>query len=103
MEPGFRIVLTMHIHAGMEEGFEQTWAKVGAAVSGHHANLGHWLLRSTDEAGVYYIMSDWVDEQRFREFERSWEHGEHRAMLHPYRSSASITTMRVVGHLAVTP
>lgn len=33
-------------------------------------------MRCSDEAGVYYIMSDWVDEPRFREFEHSWEHGD---------------------------
>ncbi|MBP2708283.1 antibiotic biosynthesis monooxygenase [Microbispora sp. RL4-1S] len=98
-EPGFRVVLTMHIHPGVEEEFEQAWRAVGAAVTDHPANLGHWLLRSADEKGVYYINSDWVDEKHFREFEESWEHGEHRAKLHPYRASATIATMHVVGHL----
>ncbi|GAA3602650.1 antibiotic biosynthesis monooxygenase [Nonomuraea rosea] len=97
--PGFRVLLKMHIHSGMEDEFEQAWRSVGAAVTEHPANLGHWLMRSTSEDSVYYISSDWVDERRFREFEESWEHGEHRALLHPYRESATISTMHVVGHL----
>ncbi|MFI6496463.1 antibiotic biosynthesis monooxygenase family protein [Nonomuraea typhae] len=97
--PGFRVILTMNIRSGMQEEFERVWRSVGAAVTDHPANLGHWLMRSTGDEGVYYICSDWVDERRFREFEESWEHGEHRALLHPYRESATITTMHVVGSL----
>src|SRR5262245_672336 len=97
----------MHIHTGMEDGFERTWRSVAAAVTSHPANLGHWLMRSGDEDGVYYIGSDWVDEPRFREFEGSAEHIAHRQQLHPYRASGSIATMHVVQHMAaqgaVTP
>lgn len=98
--PGFRVLLTMHVHEGMEEAFEKTWHSVADAVTGHPANLGHWLMRSTEGPSntVYYIGSDWVDEERFREFERSDIHLEHRARLHPYRSSGSIATMRVLHH-----
>lgn len=98
--PGFRVLLTMHVHPGMEPAFEQTWHSVAEAVTGHPANLGHWLMRSTEsgDATVYYIGSDWIDEARFREFEQSEVHLEHRARLHPYRSSGSIATMRVLRH-----
>src|SRR5690606_3823290 len=92
----FRVMLRMLIQPGMEQGFERTWHEVGEAVTGHPANLGQWLARSLDEEGVYYIVSDWIDEPRFREFEHSARHLEHRTRLHPYRSSASMTTMQVV-------
>jgi heme-degrading monooxygenase HmoA len=97
----FRVLLRMGIRPGMEQEFEQTWHRVGSAIVQHPANLGHWLCRSTeqhstDEDSVYYIISDWVDEPHFREFEHSAAHVEHRTKLHPFRSSGSMATMRVV-------
>lgn len=92
----FRVMLRMNIHPGMEQEFEQTWHRVGSAIVAHPANIGHWLSRSADEESVYYVVSDWVDEPRFREFEHSPEHVEHRTKLHPYRSGGSMTTMHVV-------
>jgi len=92
----FRVMLRMTIHPGMEREFEQTWHRVGSAIVAHPANLGHWLSRSTEEESVYYVVSDWVYEPRFREFEHSAAHVEHRTKLHPYRSGGSMTTMRVV-------
>ena len=72
---------------------------VGDSVTDHPANLGQWLARSLDEEGVYYITSDWTDEERFREFERSDRHLTHRQKLHPYRSDGSMVTMRIVAAL----
>lgn len=95
----FRVLLTMQIKPGMGDDFERVWREVGDSVTSHPANLGQWLSRSTEEADVYYIMSDWVDEARFREFEHSDRHIEHRQLLHPYRSGGSMATMRVVAHL----
>lgn len=91
----FRVMLRMDIHPGMEREFEAVWCQVGSVITGHPANLGQWLSRSQDEAGVYYVVSDWVSEERFREFERSDEHLEHRTRLHPYRSGGSMVTMEV--------
>jgi heme-degrading monooxygenase HmoA len=95
-EPVFRVMLRMEIRPGMEKDFEQTWYAIGEGVTGHLANLGQWLSRSEEEPGVYYIVSDWTDEQRFREFEHSEAHLEHRTKLHPFRAGGSMTTMRVV-------
>lgn len=95
----FRVMLRMQIKPGMGPDFERVWAEVGDSVTGHPANLGQWLSRSLEEDGVYYIVSDWVDEPLFREFETSARHLEHRHKLHPYRSGGSMTTMRVVAHL----
>jgi len=92
-------MLRMQIKPGMEAAFEQTWASVGGAITGHDANLGQWLSRSDDEDGVYYIISDWVDEPRFRAFELSQAHVEHRTKLHPFRDGGSMMTMHVVFHM----
>jgi heme-degrading monooxygenase HmoA len=105
----FRVMLRMRIKPGLAEEFERTWVEVGDSVTSHPANLGQWLSRSDEkdgadeEADVYYIVSDWVDEPRFREFETSDRHLEHRRKLHPYRSGGSMTTMHVVAHLTGAP
>jgi len=95
----FRVMLRMEINSGMEADFERTWTEVGDSVTSHPANLGQWLSRSIDEPGVYYIVSDWVDEPQFREFEHSDGHLTHRQKLHPFRSGGSMVTMHVVAHL----
>jgi heme-degrading monooxygenase HmoA len=95
-QPVFRVLLRMQIRPGMAEEFERTWFDIGSSVTAHPANLGQWLARSEEEDSVYYIVSDWTDEPRFREFEHSEGHLAHRAKLHPFRSSGSMTTMQVV-------
>jgi heme-degrading monooxygenase HmoA len=95
----FRVMLRMQIKPGLAEEFERTWTAVGDSVTSHPANLGQWLSRSADEDDIYYIVSDWVDEPRFREFETSDRHLEHRQKLHPYRSGGTMATMQVVAHL----
>jgi heme-degrading monooxygenase HmoA len=97
----FRVMLRMEIKNGMEDAFESTWLKIGDSVTSHPANLGQWLCRS-DEPGVYYITSDWVNEPGFREFETSDRHIDHRQKLHPYRSGGAMHTMHVVAHLPGT-
>ncbi|WP_043264767.1 antibiotic biosynthesis monooxygenase family protein [Streptomyces sp. CT34] len=96
----FRVMLRMQIKTGMENDFEQVWREVGDSVTDHPANIGQWLSRSAEEEGIYYIVSDWVDEPQFREFETSDGHLKHRQLLHPYRSGGSMTTMHVVAALA---
>ncbi|GAA2411500.1 antibiotic biosynthesis monooxygenase [Actinomadura vinacea] len=99
----FRVMLRMQIVPGKEQDFERVWYSIGDAVNSNPANLGQWLLRDTVEDGVYYIMSDWVDETRFREFERSAGHVEHRKKLHPYRLHGSMVAMNVVYDLGRRP
>lgn len=102
----FRVILRMEIRPGMEEEFERTWLAIGDTVSGHPANLGQWLMRRDAGAGSsagpaeYFIVSDWVDEPRFREFERSEQHLHHRRKLHPYRLGGEMWTMNGVAFLA---
>jgi heme-degrading monooxygenase HmoA len=98
----FRVMLQMQIKDGLAEEFERVWRDVGGSVTSHPANLGQWLSRSNEDGNVYYIVSDWTDESRFREFETSDRHLEHRQKLHPYRSGGSMTTMTVVAHLGAT-
>ncbi|OXM62284.1 antibiotic biosynthesis monooxygenase [Amycolatopsis sp. KNN50.9b] len=95
----FRVVLRMEIEPGMERDFERVWLEIGDSVTTHPASLGQWLARDADDPGVYYITSDWVDEPRFREFETSRRHIEHRRKLHPYRTGGSMSTMHVVAHV----
>ncbi|WP_369032416.1 MULTISPECIES: antibiotic biosynthesis monooxygenase family protein [Streptomyces] len=100
----FRVMLRMQIKPGMEADFEQMWKEVGGSVTNHPANRGQWLSRSTtvDEDDIYYIISDWVDEPQFRQFETSDTHLQHRTRLHPYRSGGSMATMNIVASLSRT-
>ena len=97
----FRVMLRMQIKPGMEADFERMWQEVGDSVTGHPANRGQWLAKSTaeNEDGIYYIVSDWVDEPQFRAFETSDTHLQHRTKLHPFRSGGSMATMRIVASL----
>ena len=88
----FRVMLTMHVHPGLEAEFERTWLEIGDQVTSHPANLGQWLIRSADEPSTFYIISDWVNERLFREFEATPGHLEHRKILHPLRASGSMLT-----------
>ncbi|MEJ3750553.1 antibiotic biosynthesis monooxygenase family protein [Actinomycetes bacterium KLBMP 9797] len=92
----FRVLLRFEIRHGMAADFEQVWLSIGSVITDHPANLGQWLARATDEENVYYVISDWVDEPRFREFEHSEAHLEHRKKLHPFRTGGAMHTMTVV-------
>ncbi|MFD9908746.1 antibiotic biosynthesis monooxygenase family protein [Streptomyces sp. NPDC059063] len=92
----FRVLLRAEIRPGMADEWERTWLDIGNVVTGHPANLGQWLMRSDEEEHVYYILSEWVSEPRFREFEQSDQHLEHRKKLHPFRSGGAMWTMTVV-------
>jgi len=98
----FRVMLQMEIKDGMGPAFEARWIEIGESVTSHPANLGQWLCRS-DEAGAYIIVSDWVDEPGFREFETSERHVEHREKLHPFRQGGAMYTMTVVAYLPGSP
>jgi heme-degrading monooxygenase HmoA len=94
--PAFRVMLRFEINPGMETDFERTWLSIGNVITDHPANIGQWLTKSTEEDAVYYVVSDWVDEPRFREFEHSAEHVEHRKKLHPFRHGGAMYTMNMV-------
>lgn len=95
----FRVMLRMQIKPDVEADFERVWLEIGDSITSHPANLGQWLFRNVEEPAIYYIVSDWVDESRFREFEKSDRHVVHRQKLHPFRSGSSMAIMQTVAHL----
>lgn len=99
-ESAFRVTLRMEIKPGLAAQFEQAWYAGADVITGQRANLGQWLSRAAEEPDVYYIVSDWVDEPSFREYEHSDAHLAHRQTLHPYRHAGSMTTMHVLHELA---
>lgn len=96
MAAGYRVMLRMQVLPGRGAEFEQAWREGATMIDREPANVGQQLSRSDEEEDVYYIVSDWVDEPSFRDYETSERHREHRARLHPYRSGGSMTTMRIV-------
>lgn len=95
-DQAFRVLLRMQAVAGRESDFESTWLEVGALVACQPGNLGQWLMRSQDDPSAFYVMSDWVDEAHFRDFEHGEVNAGNRRMLQAVRTSVSMTTMRVV-------
>src|SRR5215216_2620750 len=92
----FRVLLRFEIKPGLGSEFEQAWRSIGGVITDHPANLGQWLAKGTDEEDIYYVISDWVDEPHFREFEHSDAHVEHRKKLHPFRTGGAMHTMTLV-------
>lgn len=92
----YRVLLRMQVVPGQEENFERAWTEGARTIAAEPANVAQWLSRGDGEDGVYYIVSDWVDEPSFRAYETSERHQVHRARLHPYRSAGSMTTMTIV-------
>jgi heme oxygenase (mycobilin-producing) len=92
----FRVLLRMQAAAGRESDFESAWLEVGALVASQPGNRGQWLMRGHDEPGVFYVMSDWVDEAHFRDFEHGDVNAGNRRRLQAVRTSVAMTTMRVV-------
>ncbi|MCW2691168.1 MAG: Heme-degrading monooxygenase HmoA [Mycobacterium sp.] len=102
MSDPFRVMLAMEVAPELETEFERAWREGTAVIASHPANLAHWLSKSTGQDHLYYIVSDWTDEESFRAFERSDAHLAHRAKLHPYRSGGSFHTMRVLARIDAT-
>jgi heme-degrading monooxygenase HmoA len=96
----FRVMVRMQVEQGLEKDFERAWQEVGDSVARNPKNLGQWLSRSLTEEGIYYLISDWVDEPSFREFEKSDAHRVHHEQLNPYRSGKSMVPMQVVAQRA---
>lgn len=96
----YRVMLRMQVVPGQETQFEEAWRSGAATIGREPANLGQWLSRSDEDDAVYYIVSDWVDEPSFRDYEGSARHREHRSRLHPYRADGSMATMRLIASVA---
>jgi heme-degrading monooxygenase HmoA len=98
-------MLTMRVRPGGGEVFEQVIAEVAAAVAARPGNLGQRVFRAdtaggADDSATYYVFSDWVDEDAFREHERSAGHRERVARLGAVREESAMTTMTPVAEWA---
>ncbi|MEV6982140.1 antibiotic biosynthesis monooxygenase [Sphaerisporangium sp. NPDC051017] len=92
----YRVMVKMRVHPGMERDFERTWREIAATIARQPANVGQSLAKSPDEDGVYYIVSDWENEEKFRRFEHSPEHAANRMRLDPFRDSACTSMIPMV-------
>ncbi|GII78899.1 hypothetical protein Sru01_38810 [Sphaerisporangium rufum] len=100
-----RVMVTMRIHPGMEREFEKTWRDIATTIARHPANRGQTLAKSPADGGIYHIISDWENEERFHQFEHSPEHAANRMRLDPYRDPAgtSMTPMTILERLDHRP
>ncbi|MFE9253820.1 antibiotic biosynthesis monooxygenase family protein [Streptomyces sp. NPDC006879] len=89
----------MEIFPEMAGDFEQTWGEIAQSIAYEPANLGQTLVRDTEEVGVYWVLTDWVDEPRFRAFELSARHVVHRQRLKPFRKGGGMNVTEVVTHV----
>ncbi|MBP2337202.1 heme-degrading monooxygenase HmoA [Saccharothrix coeruleofusca] len=96
----YRVMLRMRVRPGGTGVFEEVIAEVAAAVAARPGNLGQRVFRAdaggADGPATYYVFSDWVDEEAFREHERSAEHRERIARLGAVREESAMTTMTPV-------
>lgn len=94
-----RVILRMEVHPEMAADFEKVWLSVGQSIAREPANRGQTLVRSTEEEGVYYVLTDWADERAFRAFEVSDRHTLHRQRLKPFRRGGDMAVTEVVHRL----
>ncbi|MFD5589671.1 antibiotic biosynthesis monooxygenase family protein [Streptomyces sp. NPDC127063] len=94
-----RVILRMEVHPEMVADFERVWLSVGESIAREPANRGQTLVRSTEEEGVYYVLTDWADERAFRDFEVSPRHTLHRQRLKPFRRGGDMAVTEVVHRL----
>ncbi|QMU78161.1 antibiotic biosynthesis monooxygenase [Streptacidiphilus sp. PB12-B1b] len=95
----FRVILRMEVRAELAQQFEQVWLEVGALIAEEPANLAQALVRSVEEQGVYYVITDWRSKAQFHTFEHSAAHVEHRRRLKPFRTGGGMSLTEVVYQL----
>lgn len=91
-----RVLLSIEIHAGQQDEFEQLWWEHARTVANDSANLGQSLSVQTDSAANYVVITDWADEPAFRAFERSNAQQEYLKRLWPLRAGGSMTLLRTI-------
>jgi heme-degrading monooxygenase HmoA len=91
-----RILLQIDVQAGREREFEQLWCEHSSWIRELPDNHGQWLLRRTDNASGYVILSDWTDEDAFRAFERSEPQQEYLKRLGPIRAGGVMALLTMV-------
>ncbi|MFB7719008.1 TcmI family type II polyketide cyclase [Nocardia sp. NPDC056100] len=70
---GFRKILRFDVARDQRAGFERAWDAMGAAARAHPANLDQCLAYDA-EIGCYLLITDWVDEEGYLDFQRSDAH-----------------------------
>ncbi|MFM9368692.1 antibiotic biosynthesis monooxygenase family protein [Streptomyces sp. Da 82-17] len=93
------VILRMEIFPGKTAEFERTWLAIGESIAGEPANRGQSLVRSLEEEGVYYVVTDWSSEAEFRAFETSERHVQNRRRLQPYRRAGDMAVTEPVHRL----
>jgi aromatase len=97
-----RVLLSIDIHPGQQDEFEQLWWEHAQLVAGDPANLGQSLSVRTDSPASYVVVTDWADEPSFRAFERSDAQQKYLKRLWPLRESGSMTLLRMIPAMAVS-
>ncbi|WP_019869949.1 antibiotic biosynthesis monooxygenase family protein [Salinispora oceanensis] len=97
-----RVLLQIDIRPGWEEDFERLWYGHARYVNRLGDNHGQSLLRRTDGAGGYVVLTDWTNEPAFRAFEQSPEQQSYLKKLWPMRQGGSMSLLTVVTELAGT-
>jgi heme-degrading monooxygenase HmoA len=92
----FRVLLRMRVQPGSGAAFERDWQEGAARISTQRTNISQWLARSSEDEEVYVVVSDWTDEESFRDYERSEAHQQHLERLRPHRKDGTTHTMTVV-------
>ncbi|MGW5869057.1 antibiotic biosynthesis monooxygenase family protein [Streptomyces sp. NPDC055239] len=105
LAPGgpFRVILRMEVFPEMTADFEKVWLSIGESIAHEPANRGQVLVRSTEEEGIYFVFTDWSNEQEFRDFELSHRHTLNRQRLKPFRRSGTMDVTEVVHRLDRVP
>jgi heme-degrading monooxygenase HmoA len=94
-----RVLLQIDIQAGRSERFEQLWHDHAARVATLPDNHGQTLLRRTDRADSYVVLTDWTDEAAFRSFEQSGPQQTYLKELWAIRAGGSMTLLDVMTNL----
>lgn len=92
----YRMQLRVTIEPADQAEFEKAWLDMAALAERQPANLGQWLCRDLDDAGVYHVISDWTDRAAFRAFTATPGHAEHTARLRELWRDRSVAAMSIV-------
>jgi quinol monooxygenase YgiN len=88
----YRILLEVRVDAARGAELERTWRRMAAVAARRPENIAQSLARDRAEPGVYFVISDWVDEASYDRFARA---PEHRALADAMRGLDA--TVRVTG------
>ncbi|MER7751187.1 antibiotic biosynthesis monooxygenase [Kitasatospora sp. NPDC097643] len=96
-----QVILRMEIAPGKEAEFEEVWLDIGRRIARTPANRGQSLVRVGEQDGgaLYFVLTEWADEEAFRAFEHSAEHVEHRRRLGAFRTGGDMVVARIVHDL----